>query len=473
MQDGETGRRVIPLEAGLPERLGWFIQLRWMAGAGVLFGVWVIVEWVHVPVPARPLYEVGLGVLACNGIFLFFSRRWARLQPPPQFWRGVAHTQIGADWMALSLLVLRSGGVRSPVAFAFIFHIIIAADLLPRRACYAHTVIAAALVGGIAATECAGWTVGPTLRYPGGEMQVVAQALFLIGTFGVAAFLGTAITNEVRRREWDLADSEQSLARACEQLEKLDRDKSRFALTVTHELRSPLATASSLLDTLSEGYAGPLTEKQGDLVRRARGRVRGLRILVNDLLDLAAGRTEMKARKVASVDLREVVRAAVDGLRGRAEAGGVALGVDVSGEPLAARADPSDVRLVLDNLLDNAIKYTPEGGRVEVVVRGSSSVAREKDSDRSRVTSHESPGGWVEVAVSDTGIGIPPEAISRVFEDFYRASNAKAIEAEGTGLGLSIVRGIVERYGGGIEVESEMGRGSRFVVRWPSSEAMP
>ena len=415
--------------------------------------MWVIVGWAHVPTPDLPLYEVGLGVLAYNAIFWFFSRRWARLSPPSQFWRAFVHAQIGVDWLALSLLVLRSGGVRSPVAFAFIFHIIIAADLLPRRSCYVHTGIAAALVGSMTAMEIAGWGVSPAFRYPGGEMMVVAQALFLVGTLGAAAFLGTSITNEVRRRERELADSAQDLARAFEQLEKLDRGKSRFVLTVTHELRSPLATATSLLETLAGGYAGPLTEPQADLVRRARGRMEGLRALVNDLLDLAAGRTGLKARRVDSVDVREVVRAAADGLRGRAEAGGVAIRVNTPDAPLVTRADTADLRLALDNLLDNAVKYTPEGGRVEVKAEGSGD------------------GRWAEVSVVDTGIGIPAEAVSRVFDDFYRAPNAKAVKAEGTGLGLSIVRGIVERCGGRISVESQEGKGSRFVVQWLLSKA--
>lgn len=281
----------------------------------------------------------------------------------------------------------------------------------------------------------------------------MAHTLFLIGTFGAAAFLGTSITNEVRRRERELADSEQTLARAYDQLEKLDRDKSRFALTVTHELRAPLATATSLLETLSEGYAGPLTERQADLVRRTKGRMEGLRALINDLLDLAAGRTEMTRRRAVPVDVREAVQAAVEGLRGRAESRRVDLAANLTGDPLAVSIDPADLRLALDNLLDNAIKYTPPGGTVRVTVR-------EK----------ERMGEWAEVAVADTGMGIPAEELSRIFDDFYRAANAKAAHADGTGLGLAIVKGIVERYGGHILVESEVGRGSRFEISWPAGQ---
>jgi signal transduction histidine kinase len=245
---------------------------------------------------------------------------------------------------------------------------------------------------------------------------------------------------------------------------------------VTHELRSPLATVTSLLGTLSEGYAGALTGPQANLVRRALGRVQGLRALVNDLLDLAASRTEVRVRQVASVDLREVVREAVDGLRGRAEARGVALVEGLPEGSFVLEADPADVRLTVDNLLDNAIKYTPKGGRVEVrvTIPGSRSQVPGLGPQPGNHSFGPGTGGgrWVEVSVSDTGIGIPPEGIARVFDDFYRSPNAKAVEAEGTGLGLSIVKGIVTRYGGRVSVESEEGKGSRFTVAWPLPAAL-
>jgi signal transduction histidine kinase len=438
---------LIPIESELRERLAWFIRLRWVAGLGVLAAVRGLVEWFNLPVPAPPLYGVGVGVLVYNAIFHVFGRRWARGAPPLQVWRMFAHLQIGMDWMALTLLVLRSGGVRSPVAFAFIFHIIIAADLLPRRACYAHTGVGAALVAGVAAMECAG--VGrPFLIvwYPAGEMQAVAHALFLIGTFGAAAFLGTSITNEVRRREKELTDSERALDRAYREIKALHENNLWFARTTTHQLRSPLAALQGLLDALF--YAGPVSEKQRDLLNRGRRRVEGLLDTIRDLLDLASAQRPPRAEEAESVVLLECLAGVLDTVRDRANGKGVRLDVEAVGDRAMVCAQSEDLRRIFSNLLDNGVKYTPSGGRVTFRVEGGGDCAR--------------------VEVVDTGIGISEADRGRVFDGFYRTEAAKATGEAGTGLGLSIVKQLVERWGGKIELESSPGLGSRFIVTLPA-----
>ncbi len=236
-------------------------------------------------------------------------------------------------------------------------------------------------------------------------------------------------------------------AQAYEMLARLDRDKSQFVRTVTHELRSPVQVSQNLLVLLEQGYVGPLTAEQNDLVTRARRRIEFLQTLVDDLLDLAAGKAGLQPRKrPGDVDLQMVVRDVCARFAAAAHSKGLQLRVEVHEGALTVLGDAGEIDRMLNNLVGNAIRYTPHG---QVAVQ----LAREGDVAR--------------LTVSDTGIGIPADAISHLFDEFFRAANAKAIEEHGTGLGLAIVKGLVERYRGTIVVDSQEGRGTTFVVRLP------
>jgi signal transduction histidine kinase len=144
-------------------------------------------------------------------------------------------------------------------------------------------------------------------------------------------------------------------------------------------------------------------------------------------------------------------------------------------EPLIAHGDEPRLRQLLLNLVDNAVKYTPQGGRVTLALRQAGGGPNERALPQSQVSPDPpipsspvpSAPGWAEIVVNDTGVGIPPEALPRIFERFYRVDDARSREAGGTGLGLCIARTIAEAHGGRIEVESEPGVGSTFTVRLP------
>jgi signal transduction histidine kinase len=144
-------------------------------------------------------------------------------------------------------------------------------------------------------------------------------------------------------------------------------------------------------------------------------------------------------------------------------------------ELLIAHGDEPRLRQLLLNLVDNAVKYTPQGGRVTLALRQAGEGPNERALPQSQVSPDPpipsspvpSASGWAEIVVNDTGVGIPPEALPRIFERFYRVDDARSREAGGTGLGLCIARTIAEAHGGRIEVESEPGVGSTFTVRLP------
>jgi len=238
-------------------------------------------------------------------------------------------------------------------------------------------------------------------------------------------------------------------AQGVAELERIEAAKSRFIHVATHELRSPIAVAQSLVRNVVRGYAGPLTDQQKDLFARISARLDFLERLVNDLLDLAASRAPELAEEECAVALNSSVGRAVLLLMPRAEEKGVNLVARPYSEELAVWGTEEGLDRIFVNLIENGIKYTPPGGTVTVTM----------GRDRDEV--------WVRVA--DTGIGIPPEAMPYLFEEFYRAPNARAVNAVGTGLGLTIVKELVERYRGRIEVESQVGKGTTFTVTFPAA----
>jgi signal transduction histidine kinase len=228
-------------------------------------------------------------------------------------------------------------------------------------------------------------------------------------------------------------------------LMRFDELKNDLVATVAHEFRTPLTSLRMAIHLLAEEVVGPLTEKQTDLIGAARDECERLQGIVDDLLDLSriqAGRMELRVDRIGAGSL---LSAAADALRQPAEDAGVTLGVeDPAGEAAAVRADPERVGLVLSNLVANAIRHTPRGGRITLRAVDAG------DSER--------------FEVSDTGEGIPPEHQERIFEKFYRVPGGRG---GGVGLGLYISREIVQAHGGDMGVVSAPGRGSTFWFTLP------
>lgn len=248
------------------------------------------------------------------------------------------------------------------------------------------------------------------------------------------------------KRLQTLEEEAAELARAKEELERLDRFKTAFMLTVTHELRAPLTGLQSFLLALLKGYIPP--DQQEEILRRAIERAQELLDMVNDLLKLAAVRgEEIEKREVLS--LAEVLEKVFPLLKAQADEKGVTCTLEVHHRPLV-HAHPDQMAQLWTNLISNGIKYTPPGRQVSVIL--------------------EEQEGWAVGTVADNGIGITPEDRARIFEEFYRTPQAKEVEPYGTGLGLPLVKRVVEGHGGTIEVESALGKGSRFTFRLPLAD---
>jgi PAS domain S-box-containing protein len=243
-----------------------------------------------------------------------------------------------------------------------------------------------------------------------------------------------------------------------EELRESDRRKDEFLATLAHELRNPLAPIRNSLNILRmTGAANPTTERLHEMMER---QVNHLVRLVDDLLEISRiSRGKIDLRK-EQVELAAVIRSAVETSRPLLEAAHHQLAISLPSEPLALDADPVRLAQVFANLLNNAAKYTDEGGQIWLTAK----VAK---------GSQESPDGVV-VSVRDTGVGIPADMLPRVFELFTQVDRSAGRAQGGLGIGLTLVRSLVQLHGGRVEARSEgLGQGSEFVVHLPLAKGSP
>jgi signal transduction histidine kinase len=234
---------------------------------------------------------------------------------------------------------------------------------------------------------------------------------------------------------------------------QLDQMKTDFVNMVAHELRSPLAAIKQQNSVLLEGLCGPLEEKQCELVDRGSKKIDALLSLINDLLDVAKIEAGKYVQHQVPTDIGPIVEETVSLMEASAKEKGVVLAASLENLK-QIQADPKRIEEVFSNLITNAINYSPDGGHVTVSARGL--------------------GEYMEIKVQDSGVGIPPEEVPKIFDKFYRVKNPKTRKIMGTGLGLAIVKGVVEAHHGTIDVESQVDRGTTFrillpVIQQPSS----
>ena len=234
-------------------------------------------------------------------------------------------------------------------------------------------------------------------------------------------------------------------------IRKLDRLKSEFVAKVSHELRSPLSTIHEQMAMVIQD----LLEQEGlirdqRILSRVQERTKGLISLVEDLLDLSRLEAGAAYQEIQDVHVDELLPQLVDYLRDQAGEKNQELNLDLPQDKLdPVRADPKALESVFNNVISNALKYTPEDGRVDVHLEA------------------EKPG-WLTLRVADSGYGIDESEQARIFERFYRVKDEKTRYITGSGLGLPIVKGILDDLGGSIEVHSKKGEGSTFVITLPT-----
>lgn len=258
-----------------------------------------------------------------------------------------------------------------------------------------------------------------------------------------------AANAECRARRDDLERLNAELALANRKLIELEDVRAQFTLLTTHELRAPVAAIQSYLKLILEGYVPQ--PKVRETLEKAERRAMEQLALIADLLELGRIGSADARGLVQPVQVEALLREQLELLAASARERGITLETHIGDELSPVRANPDQVRSLWNNLVSNAIKYNRDGGRVTVTL----------------VQQNQRLVG----SVADSGIGIPQEAMTRLFSEFFRAENAKAQSRMGTGLGLSIVKEIIERSGGQITVESEIDKGTTFHFWLPVVQA--
>lgn len=246
----------------------------------------------------------------------------------------------------------------------------------------------------------------------------------------------------------ELEKQEKALRAANIQLKEKDRIKDEYVSRVTHDIKGHLAAITSCLYIAADESASPLSEKQSNFLNRAVKRTGQLTGFVKELLNLTQMRLSGRL-KMEAFFLPDTISKALASVATKAKEKSITVTSNIEPSLGQIVGDEFSINEMITNLLFNAVKYTPENRTVHLEA---------KDQD-----------GSVRIDISDTGIGIPADEVDNVFDEFFRATNAKKSEKDGTGLGLSIVKQIIDRHGGEISVQSQEGQGTTFTVTLPKS----
>lgn len=304
----------------------------------------------------------------------------------------------------------------------------------------------------------------PRLQYPEEIAREGIQSMLVVPIVGQGRSLGVLRVYCTYAHRFTASEAEfvMAIARqgataienalAHDALQQSDQERAQFVRIVTHELRAPVTGAQSLVMLLKRGMVGSLTAEQMEIVSRLDRRLASLLALISDLLSFAAGKAVDVNQPLEPIAVAEPIRQLVEERQADAEAKSISLSFRSVEESLTVRAHEEGIMRIFDNLIGNAIKYTPHGGVVLVY-------AERHDNEKEAV-----------ITVADTGIGIPQESLDRLGEEFFRAQNAKEAGIIGTGLGMAIVKELLTRFGGTLHVESEEGVGSTFMVSLPLVE---
>ena len=435
------------LEKELVESLSRFVNLRWVMVIGIFVTSKFAKFGLGIDLPIIPIFIVTFCILIFNLICLY-------LQKHVKSYESFANLQISVDWIALVFLVHYTGGIESPVIFYFIFHVIISAILLSEKKCYFQTSFALILIISLSILEY--FHVIPHVHikelfpnpvYDNG-LYLLSIIFFSVTSLYISAYLATSVNNRLRKRENEIVTLKNEITDAYNKLEAIDREKSEFTYKVTHELRSPLSAIQSLLKSIEEGYAGEISEKARDLVIRSEKRTSFLITLVNGLLDLIAGKIgKPKEGDIKLIDINIAVKNTLHLMQEKTKAKNLKIIIKTTPEPSYLNIVPDDFDIILTNLIDNSVKYTEQEGTISI---------------NSTITDKE-----VKLEISDTGIGITTEDLNKIFNEFYRSKNAKVAELRGTGLGMSIVKNLIKQYGGSIDVQSQIEKGTTVTISFP------
>jgi signal transduction histidine kinase len=468
MSSKEPVAGYMPELKALKARLNVFVRMRWLVVLGIIIVALAARYIFNISFSIYPVIVICLFLLAYNLWMYLWNRRLAKDDTELVIKRAQAsgYIQVLLDLAVLTVLLHFTGGITNPFVFVYVIHTTAASILLTKRRAYELTTIAVAMAALLAFLEYGG-AIGHVNLVGFVPATLYRQANFVwsvIITLAVLTYTSTYITaavaGELRLqhlkmdllRDQLLKEDELELERISAEVTRLKDERTSFIRllnVVTHDLQAPLVAVQSCISYVLDGYAGEVAEEQKSWLQRGSRRIDSLLLLITDLLDIPRIELGQLKQEMADLSLNDIITNSLAGLDILAGKKGLKFTVELPVKSPVIVGSSRRLQQVVTNLTNNAISYTKEG---EIKVRLS-----ETDKD-------------IRFEVIDTGIGIPPKDLPRLFDEFYRGSN---VESKGSGLGLSIARRIINAHGGKIWAESpapETGRGSKFVFTIPKNQ---
>ncbi len=444
MSTSERPHGSTTMDVGLLRR---YVSLRWLVIVAILAIVAFTQAGLGIGYPLAPV----LGMMGVLVAYNFFFAWWTGRPNLARQGRIFANAQIVADLLLLTVLLHLTGGVENPFFLYYFVHVGFGCILLPARDIYWLTGLTIALFAVLVGAEHAGWVSHVHLegflpvelaqqgKFVAAVLLAFASALILV------ASVATRIVAELRQRRWEQAQArERDLDRVQQQLEEMDRMRSFFLALASHDLKTPLAVVVNYIQTMLDGYVGQVEPQQRQWLERSLVRLEAMVQLINDFLDASQLDEERIKAEIEPACLSDIAQDSLEIVAARARDREVSLQSNIPPNLPYVQGSPKRLRRLLVNLLDNGIKFTPQGGRVTLELLD--------DAD------------CVRVEVADTGAGIQPRYLSHIFEDYFRLRRQEFVP--GAGIGLSTARRIVQAHGGQIWVESPClpdQTGSKFI----------
>jgi signal transduction histidine kinase len=417
----------------------WFISLRWIAAAGVAAALLVAQFVVGYDLHYGLLYSITAALFAANLLFsiLKYNRRnelLGRRQLAFQF-----HLQITLDLAFLFILIYFTGFFQNPLIYYFVFHLMLASFIFPKRIIYTYL---------ISLLEY--FRVIPHFGLDKSERVLEAyfrdlpfRGFALISTIGIATYLIVSIKERIEERG-------HRVELELDRYKSLDRAKSQFILQVTHELRGPVAAIKGYHEMMLKGITGDISDKTEHTLTRANKRTTNLLMIIDEMLDFAYMKSEDDVKaEFTRIDISDIVRENIDLFSNFARQKGIKLR-SAAPKSLVLTTSRDLVNIILGNLITNAIKYSLDGGTI--------------------IVGAEEKNGNIHLHVSDEGMGIEPKELEKIFEEFYRTRRAREVENDGTGLGLAIVQKAVNLLNGKMSVYSELKKGTKMHILLPKKQ---
>jgi signal transduction histidine kinase len=420
----------------------WLIRIRWFVSVGLLIFISIGNHYSLANLSYTSLYLSAGLLLVVNSIYFshlyYLGKR--RLDDSDKGATYNINFQIIFDYIILSLILHFSGGIENPCIIFFVFHMIIGSIVLPPKNAYILAGLANFLLVFITTTEHLGIIKHYSINHYITEL-IINEPYYLYGSLGIfiitsflAVYFAVTLSGKLRLTKMLLNQSNQIL------LEK-DKIKNEFIQRLSHDIKGSLSAIASLLGVVEKQILGPISPENADFIGKAMNRTQKLKMFLNDLLMLTKMRLDNRF-ETTKINLKDLVNNVLSRVIPEAEDKSIALSSNISDESLCISGVAVSIEEAIFNVVQNAIKYTPTGGKVHIDVKNDKEYAI--------------------IDVADTGYGIPEKDLPFIFDEFFRAQNVFNIE--GTGIGLSLVKAIIDRHNGKIAVNSSPNQGTTFTL---------